>query len=373
MSETKNTYHRSLNGAYTQCDATVRSCPRGGHISLSPADVAQAVATGHPDYDQLAGKNRLAADTQPLFLARMEDEYDQLREARVKEAKFNADYEKAVKKYSKENPPQYKTLTLAEVVETQRYQEKTAIKALVDAGVNPTKARYIQSDTPAEGSDAFYPPVKKRDRLDPDIKTKTEAALEALKSNPDYTTSRNRTIEHNLAVKEASARRRDLMGIRAQIASQHGMENTFGGNLADDPAGQKALALAKARQWAANGNFPRTTITASSISTVDPQHVNLDEDGKFTNVWYGRADGSVTRVVGYERNPVATYGEPAAWMVTEDGERLTRNIRYANYTQTVTDPAKGDTRIFIARLQGENLPHPKEERFMVDFSLDSGG
>jgi hypothetical protein len=349
------TYHLNKKGYYTPCKATTQACPLSGkHISET-------------EYAEL--KNSSDPTVEHNFTASPDSYYTNAKEAYeaiVAENDTADKIQKATdeytgKLYAKEgiDPNTSPYMVDREAEEAVNHAKKILRNHYIKAGVNPTKASYLADDA-AKLKNGIKPIIRKTDKLDPEIESKTLAAANAANEDPDFVN----------AVSESEAKKELGLRTRAILSKRDEFKRDLTRNVADGRAyvgisaavTDRAVAnLREANAWKKAGVPDEAK--ACETSRVLSSDLTTDAKGKINNAW-AEVDGKVEKIVGYVPPKQHMMGY-SGHLVTESGKTVSSGIHYANFGHTTSGVAK----VILGAKQGKEL---KADRFNIHSIIDSG-
>lgn len=345
MSEKK--YHVSRNGFLTKCTATKRACSRGGaHFNQEQYNT---MATENDS--RIRGKS-----TKPS----PNSYYGKAEAAYVASVKRLARYDKvqAETKAFKKKLLKSSGLKSADLLNSQEQVRATLEKTLnhakevyVEEGVNYGKASFIIQDM-KNSSEPTKPILKRKDRLDDQLAAKTKAAVTRLNEDPKYSTL---VSEYDEAKRKAQ-----LAGDINRKVSQFQTETMRARNANAMPNFNEQKEYVRAKTWLKAGISPEAS--ERPTSTITPEQVSIDNNGRINNAWIEKKDGTVEKIVAYRDRNSGGFGA----LVTESGTDVFTTTHYHSYKAE----HKGINKVILGKVNGSTYPAKK---FSLHESWDSGG
>lgn len=334
MSQKK--YHISSGGFYRPCEAEVKPCPRGGHATYTAEEFEAGRQSGDPRFLKPAElptfeKSSLARNA----LADFQEAKDNLSRWQA----MQQELQELTSSWDMMNPQPGRLLAPEGEQKLRDMYGQRMTEHLVEAGVNPTKARFIVSDAQAKGE--WLPPVKKKDKYDADIEAKTTAAREAVEQDVTLAVVRGDLANVGKARRWAADRHKFKSDVKSSLMKKYNVGTSSDPEKAYTEAAER---LRTVHQWHKNG-VPEEATPVVDVSQIRPNQVALGKDGLISNMWVVSDDGSTDQVVTY-MHPRSDY-EPG-YLLTKGGQKVQHLTHYHSFKKSVHNPVKGATRVLMS-------------------------
>jgi hypothetical protein len=350
-------YHINKNQKYALCDAKKRACRYGaaGHISQT-------------EYDQKAEANdpRVAVDNRriPKYLQDARENMAQALAKKDAQEKAQREIGQRTLAYIEENniPRRFELQNSIAAGEESKAEVLAELKKLYIAeGVHPARAGWMVEDIERNDPNNLAPIKRSRDKLDPDIKAKTERAIEKAATATEY---QEALQEYKNGLK-ANTQYQGLIAekdrITNKVYAERGLSRTEA-HYADDTVTKAQERLDRATKWH-QAKIP-TTGTEVKTERIKQEQLSVDSSGKINNAWV-ETDNGVEKIVAYTAPTGTSYGSQPGKLLTESGRTVYHFTHYANYRSYT----RGFDNVIVSKKKGKQF---KSDNFRITGSIDTG-